>query len=88
MNLRTRYAFDNGVSLFAEIDNVFDRKYYTAGSLNVNPFVAGAGGTVGANGFNYNSAGWQNATSYTPGAPIGIFVGVSYGFGGSKTKND
>jgi iron complex outermembrane recepter protein len=88
VNLRTRYAFDNGLSLFAEIDNVFDRKYYTAGSLNVNPFVAGAGGTVGANGFNYNSAGWQNATLYTPGAPIGIFVGLSYGFGGSKTKND
>ncbi|HTS55489.1 MAG TPA: TonB-dependent receptor [Burkholderiales bacterium] len=88
VNLRTRYQFDNGLALFAEIDNIFNRKYYTAGSLNVNPFVAGAGGTVGSNGFNYNSAGWQNATLYTPGAPIGIWVGISYGWGGKKSTND
>jgi outer membrane receptor protein involved in Fe transport len=87
VNLRTRYAFDNGLALFAEIDNLFNRKYYGAGSLNVNPFVAGAGGTVGANGFNYNSSGWQNATFYTPGAPIGIWVGVSYAFGGRKVAS-
>ncbi len=88
VNLRTRYNFDNGLSVFAELDNLFDRKYYTAGSLNVNPFAPGAGGTVGANGFNYNSAGWQNATFYTPGAPLGIWVGLAYRFGARKADKD
>jgi outer membrane receptor protein involved in Fe transport len=89
VNLRTRYAFENGIALFAEIDNLFDRQYYTAGSLNLNPFVAGAGGAVGSNGFNYNSQGWQNATFYTPGAPLGVWVGVSYSFGArNKTGKD
>jgi len=85
VNLRTRYNFQNGLSLFAEIDNIFNRKYYSAGSLNVNPFVAGAGGVQTANQFNYNSSGWQNATFYTPGAPIGAWVGISYAFGGKKS---
>jgi len=85
VNFRTRYQFDNGLAIFAEVDNIFNRKYYTAGSLNVNPFVAGAGGIQTANQFNYNSSGWQNATLYTPGAPIGAWVGISYAFGGKKT---
>ena len=51
--------------------------------------TAGAGGTVGSNGFNYNSQGWQNATFYTPGAPLGVWVGISYSFGGrNKTDKD
>ncbi len=85
VNLRTRYEFQSGVSLFAEVTNLFDREYFTAGGLGVNPFVPGAGGAVGTNGFNYNSASWQNATAYAPGAPRGIWVGVAYSFGRSKT---
>jgi len=88
VNLRTRYAFENGLAVFAEIDNVFNRKYYPAGSLGTNPFVAGAGGIQTANGFNYNSSGWQNATFYTPGAPIGIWVGISYAFGAKKGTSE
>ena len=63
-----------GWQLFAKVNNVFDRKYATAGLLGVNPFVGGS--------FQADPGNWQRETFVTPGAPRAAWVGVRYAFGG------
>ena len=36
-NFDTSYEVSKGFTLFAQVTNLFDRKYYTAGALGVNP---------------------------------------------------
>ena len=68
-------------TLFAQIGNLFDRRYYSAGRLGINPFAAGQTGARGASGWNYNSAEWANTSMVAPGAPRSIFVGLTHSFG-------
>lgn len=78
-NLRANYKFDNGFSLFARIDNLFDREYATAGNLGRTPFTPTSGGAASdASGFNYNSDQWKNTTFVGPGAPRAAWFGISY----------
>jgi outer membrane receptor protein involved in Fe transport len=79
-SLDTEFQATEQLSLFLQITNLFDRKYYTAGRLGTNPFSAPAGGVgaTGPSGWNYNSAEWQNTTFVGPGAPRGIFIGLIY----------
>lgn len=78
-NLRANYKFDNGFTLFARLDNIFDREYATAGNLGRTPFTPASGAAASdAAGFNYNSDQWKNTTFIGPGAPRAAWFGLSY----------
>jgi outer membrane receptor protein involved in Fe transport len=72
-NLDGRWQVTDQLQLFGRINNVFDRKYQTAGVLGENFFT-------GPN-FTYNLAGAQSSMFSSPGAPFGIWVGLRYDFG-------
>lgn len=78
LNLDTRYSFaSSGWKLFAKVNNVFDRKYYTGGLLGENAFTA-AGNTFATD------ASSQKELFLAPGAPRAAWIGIRYDFGGSK----
>jgi len=73
VNLDGRYQIADGLQFFARINNLFDRKYQTAGILGQNFFT-------GSN-FSYNRSGAQATVFSTPGAPLAMWAGVKYDFG-------
>jgi iron complex outermembrane recepter protein len=79
-NLKTRYEIVKGFSVFGLVNNLFDRRYATAGRLGINPFSPSERGAIGASGWNYNSGDWLNSTFIGPGAPRAIWVGLDYKF--------
>lgn len=77
VNLDTRYQFGNtGWQLFGRVNNVFDKKYYTAGMLGETYFQADGSGFNGEDGASL---------LVSPGAPLAGWVGVRYVFGGKKS---
>lgn len=66
-NLNGRYQATSKVSFFAQIDNLFNRDYYTYGALGENVFPGG-GNTVSANPVS--------EAFLSPGAPRGAWVGM------------
>ena len=79
-NLKTRYEIVKGLSVFALVNNLFDRRYATAGRLGINPFSPSERGTIGSSGWNYNSGDWLNSTFIGPGVPRAMWVGLDYKF--------
>ncbi|HSI61391.1 MAG TPA: TonB-dependent receptor [Ideonella sp.] len=79
-NLDASYQINRRTSVFLQVTNLFDRRYASAGRLGVNPFSPAVNGAVGPSGWNYNSSEWQNSSFVGPGAPRGIFIGLSYDF--------
>lgn len=81
-HLQLRYKPRKDVTIFVKVNNIFDRHYYTAGSLVTNPFVSSgsAPGNLGVSGFNHNSSNWERVTSYAPGAPRAAWLGVGWDF--------
>ncbi len=79
-NLKTRYQITQGLSVFGMVNNLFDRRYATAGRLGINPFSPSERGAIGSSGWNYNSRDWQNSTFIGPGAPRAFWVGLDYKF--------
>jgi iron complex outermembrane recepter protein len=77
-NLDTSYQISPGLVLFAQINNLLDEEYVSAGRLGVNPFSPSVNGAIGPSGWNYNSSEWQNSTYVGPGAPRGIWLGFTY----------
>lgn len=76
MNLDTRYNFSNGWQIFARVNNIFDRKYYTSGLLGEHRFDASTGLFTGdevTEGF------------FAPGAPRAGWIGARYEFGRKKS---
>ena len=78
VNLDAHYRFASGWEWFAKADNVFNRRYSTFGVLGQNVFT-GPGQTFDASG-----ASWRNEQFRSLGAPRGIWLGVSYRFGGAE----
>ncbi|MFD0930096.1 TonB-dependent receptor [Methylophilus glucosoxydans] len=76
VNLFTNYRFDNGWNIFARVNNVFDREYYSLGMLGQNPIDP----TTGQ--FSGNET---NDTFYAPGAPRAGWIGARYDFGVKKS---
>ncbi len=76
--LDASYEIVKGLAIFAQVNNLFDKQYFTAGRLGVNPFSPSVNGAIGPSGWNYNSSEWQNTTYVGPGAPRGIWAGVTY----------
>ncbi|MDI1298169.1 TonB-dependent receptor [Methylotenera sp.] len=78
LNLDTRYTLPNtGWQVFAKVNNVFDRDYYTSALLGQSGFDA--------NGAFANGSG-ANETFLAPGAPRAGWVGVRYEFGKPKSS--
>lgn len=81
-NMHTSYRVDNKLMVFAQINNIFDNKYASAGRLGVNPFSPSTVGAIGESGFNYNSDEWQYDTFIAPGSPRAVWFGLEYSLDG------
>jgi len=76
VNLDTRYKFANsGWQVFAKVNNVFDREYYSGGLLGESFFTPDGAFDGGDDHFQ---------PLYAPGAPRAGWIGVRYEFGGKK----
>ena len=80
INLDAHYRLSSHWDVFARIDNVLDRRYYTFGILGENE-LTGPGNTFDTTGLT-----WTNAQFRTVGAPIGAWVGVKYSVGGANGR--
>ncbi|HLO63224.1 MAG TPA: TonB-dependent receptor [Azonexus sp.] len=74
LNLNAEAKLGGGWQLFTKINNVFDRRYATAGALAENPFLSGS--------FQADPSDWHRQTFVAPGAPRAAWLGVRYVFGG------
>jgi len=74
----TSFRITDSLVLFGQVKNLFDQDYFSAGRLGFNPFSPSVSGAIGPSGWNYNSSEWQNTTFIGPGAPRGVWVGLSY----------
>lgn len=83
-NFKTSYKITKNLTAGLLVNNIFDREYYSAGRLGINPFVAGQFGVQGAGGFNYNSNDWLSSTFLAPGAPRSAFFTLTYDFDAGK----
>jgi outer membrane receptor protein involved in Fe transport len=83
VNLDATYEIRKGWVLSGEVGNLFDRDYFTAGRLGVNPFSPSVNGAIGPSGWNYNSSEWRNSTYIGPGAPRGVWLEITYSTGGA-----
>jgi len=79
-NLKTSYKINKNWTAGLMINNLFDREYYSAGRLGVNPFSPSINGAIGPGGFNYNSNDWLATTFLAPGAPRSAFFSLTYDF--------
>ena len=79
-NLGGHYLLRKQIELFAELDNVTSRKYYSAAQLSVTGFSAE--GTYLARPFPSINGDYplQHATFYAPGAPRTVWGGVRFHF--------
>ena len=79
-NLGARYQIWRSVQLFGQINNLFDRHYYTAAQLGPTGFSDQ--GTFLARPFPAVSGNFPivNATFYAPGAPFGAWGGLRLTF--------
>lgn len=80
VNLGARYQLKPWIQLFGQINNLFDRHYYTAAQLGPTGFTAN--GNFIARPFPAVDGEYpvQNATFYAPGAPRGIWGGLRFKF--------
>lgn len=86
LNMNGRYDFGNGWAASLMVNNVLDKKYYSAGRLGVSPFAPSTFGAIGPSGFNYNSNEWISSQFISAGAPRGVWASVSYDFDATKKK--
>jgi outer membrane receptor protein involved in Fe transport len=78
VNFDTSFAMTKDLKLVAMVNNVLDKDYISGGRLGITPFSPSVNGAIGPSGWNYNSSEWQNTSFLAPGAPRGVFVGLSY----------
>lgn len=87
VNLGIRYKFNSHYQLFAEINNLFNRRYYTSGQLASTPYDDE--GNFSARPFPPypttpgGDAAYpiRNTTFVSPAAPITVFGGLKVNFG-------
>ncbi|MBS0365478.1 MAG: TonB-dependent receptor [Proteobacteria bacterium] len=72
VNLDAHFDFSTRWSLFARIDNVFERRYYTFGTLGENVF------TAPGDSFDATATSWRAEQFRSVGVPRGAWLGVSY----------
>jgi outer membrane receptor protein involved in Fe transport len=82
LNFGARYKFNPHYELFAQINNLLNRHYYTAGQLASTPYDDN--GNFTARPFPpYNNGDYpiRNTTFVSPAAPIIVFGGLKVSFG-------
>ncbi|HMM76318.1 MAG TPA: TonB-dependent receptor [Gammaproteobacteria bacterium] len=77
-NLDASFDFTERVAAFVQVDNLFDKRFATAGTLGLNSFTESRYGRRDASGFNYNSNDWTHSQFVGPGAPRAVWVGLRY----------
>lgn len=82
VNLDAGYKISKRWKLFAKVNNLFDRKYFTFGQLGANAFV-GPGNTFDP---TVSPANYPKELFLSPGAPLAIFIGLRYELGGPKQE--
>lgn len=80
-NFNTAYKITKGLTAGLQINNLFDRTYYSGGRLGVNAFAPSIRGAIDpVSGFNYNSNDWTSSTFLAPGAPRSAYFTLTYDF--------
>ena len=82
VNLSASYRPSPSWLVFARVNNVFDKQYFTGGQLGLSPFNP----NTGALALSGNSSTAVGETFVAPGAPINGWIGVRYEFGGPAKK--
>ncbi len=84
VNLTSAYRVHPEWLLFAKVNNVFDREYFTSGQLGMNSL--NPNGSLRMNGLAANANYSQSVSEafVAPGAPIAAWVGVRWEFAGKK----
>ena len=70
INLEARWSLGGGWQIQANIANLFDRRYASFGTLGQN-FFTGPGNS-------FDAANTRAEQFRTPGAPVGVWVGIAY----------
>ena len=69
VNLQSTYQVTKRIELFARLNNLFDKRFSTAGFLTSNSFNPNGS-------FIANPDDWPNENAVSPGAPRGIWGGI------------
>jgi outer membrane receptor protein involved in Fe transport len=69
VNLQTTWHVAKSADMFLKIDNIFDKRYATAGFLTANALDS-------QGSFRADPGDWTNENLVSPAQPIGVFVGV------------
>ncbi|HEC75004.1 MAG TPA: TonB-dependent receptor [Methylophaga aminisulfidivorans] len=79
-NFQTNYQLTKNFSVNLLVNNLFDKEYFSAGTLGRNPFTPGTYGARGPDGYNHNSLEWNSTNFVAPGAPRAAWVSVRWLF--------
>ncbi len=79
-NLQTSYKLSKEWTATMIVSNLFDKEYFSAGRLGVNPFSPSINGNIGVSGYNHNSSDWLSTNFIAPGAPRGIWFSLNWHF--------
>jgi len=86
LNLTATYRVQPEWLLFAKVNNVFDKEYFTSGTLGMNAY--NPDGTHKMNsGLNAHYAQAVSEAFVAPGAPLAAWVGIRWEFGGKKSSS-
>lgn len=83
-NFQTSYKLGKEWTATLQVNNLFDREYFSAGRLGVNPFSPSIHGAIGPDGYNHNSGDWITTNFIAPGAPRGAWFSLRYEFAPDK----
>lgn len=79
-NFQTSYKFNKEWTATMVVNNLFDKEYFSAGRLGLNPFSPSILGAVGPDGYNHNSGDWLTTNFIAPGAPRGVWFSLNWHF--------
>ncbi len=79
-NFSTSYRLNKEWTATMLINNIFDKEYFSAGRLGVNPFSPSINGAIGPDGYNHNSGDWLSTNFVAPGAPRGVWFSLNWHF--------
>ncbi|EGL55358.1 outer membrane receptor protein, mostly Fe transport [Methylophaga aminisulfidivorans MP] len=80
-NFQSNYQLTKNFSVNLLVNNIFDKEYFSAGTLGRNPFTPGTyGADDGPAGYNHNSLEWNSTNFVAPGAPRAAWVSVRWLF--------
>lgn len=82
-NFDASYHVTDTINVFAQVDNLFDTRFVTAGQLGRNAFPSvfptdPAYGVRDPSGFSNNSNDWTHSQFVGPGGPRAVWVGIRY----------